>query len=591
MSLWDTVTRFFALSPMQDEPISTRAIDSFTDHPGLTEQLLAAQGLTARDWRPASVRDALGVPGIQRAVALITNTTGSLSMQGFRDGMPMPETPSVLARPDPFQTPRDAYWSMAYNMATRGETVSWIAKRDFDGKALSLVTVPLAELSVEENPRNRLYPIYSWGNLKSTRYSPANPDGDFVHVFYFKEPGSLRGVGPLQMCGAAVSVSVEAQEWAANFFAEGAGIPSITIQAVGELDATPDPDSGLNEADILRAAWMARGGNQPKVIDEGIKEIKEFGGNSQGSQMMGSRDYQNGDAARMFGVPGSLLDYSSPGGSLTYQNLEQEYTKFVRTCLAPNYLEPIEQAMSDLLSRSTVARFFVDGLLRADIKTRFEVYASGVTSGVLTLHEARAKEGLDPGDIEVAPVTPSAPQAIPTSLPQARSAEPVEVRCSGTYTVIRQGVKQERTCKRKLGTGLPGAAFHCFRCKRDEVVPAVEVVRLFAAPKAVAVGARAVEVPVERVAVPEPTEELVELRSLGRNLERLASTISRQDPPVVNFHEGAFHQDAPVVNIPAPVVNVPAPIVNIPAAEPIVPMIRQFGRDEAGHPVITRQAG
>ena len=76
----------------------------------------------------------------------------------------------------------------------------------------------------------------------------------------------------------------------------------------------------------------------------------------------------------MFRVPGTLVEYNAAGSSLTYQNIGEVFTFFVKSCLQPLYLEPIEQALSDLLPRTTVARFNVDAFNRPDMKSRWEVY-------------------------------------------------------------------------------------------------------------------------------------------------------------------------------------------------------------------------
>ena len=184
----------------------------------------------ARPWRKPSIADALGVPAIQRAVTLIANTTGSLSAQAYRNGELMASTPRVISRPDPFHTPREFYRDMAYQLATQGETVVWIGSRDTYDMATALIVVPLGELTIEANPRTGCVRSYRWGNVESTRYSTATPDGDFVHITYLQEPGQLRGMGPIQLGQPAVSVAVEAQEWAANFYAEG-GHPSTMIKS------------------------------------------------------------------------------------------------------------------------------------------------------------------------------------------------------------------------------------------------------------------------------------------------------------------------------------------------------------------------
>jgi hypothetical protein len=218
------------------------------------------------------------------------------------------------------------------------------------------------------------------------------------------------------MCGAAISVTVEAQEWAANFFA---GDPSTT-ELKSMVDVTEE------EAVALKAQWLESGtSNLPRVTNPTL-EWKDHQVDPLSAQMTEARTHQDGESARMFGIPGKLLEYAAPGSSLTYQNIAEVFTDFVRSCLSINYLEPIEQALSDLLPRTTAARFNVEGLLRADIKTRFAVYESAVK--VFGAEEgaqyAREREGLSPGNPEMAPTPFVLPAAIPASFPaETRSLE------------------------------------------------------------------------------------------------------------------------------------------------------------------------
>jgi HK97 family phage portal protein len=435
------------LQRIQEEKLQTRAIDSFTDYPGLTEQLLRVQGLTPRPWRVASIREALGVPAIFRAVALISNTTGSLAVEAFRRGVRLEddETPRLVQRPDPFRIPRNFYRDTAYYLASRGEFWWWVGARDSDGNALSLIVIPPWEVTV--TPTNdRLRPTVKWLDREMRRE-------DLRHGTFLPDDSGYRGVGPLQMCGAAVSVSVEAQEWAANYYATG-GNPSVNLHS--EVELVPD------EAAELRNQWMQTPPNMPQVTS-GPLSLRENPGqkNVAAAQMLDARMANNGDAARMFGMPGSLLEYASSGSSLTYQNLEGEFTKFVRACLAPDYLEPIEQELSDLLPRSTTARFNVKGFLRADIKTRFEVYSIGIDKGIMTAEMAQREEGIIAGDVEFAPVPFAPPAAVPSSLPiNTRSAEPV--RCDGTR--LLRGVI--RPCGKLLAEAGPFVG-RCPRCAKQ----------------------------------------------------------------------------------------------------------------------------
>lgn len=434
----------------------TLAVD-LTARADLDTQMLAlARDTYTRPWRVATVREALGVPAIFRAASLIANVTGSLSMRALRDEVELApqERPKIVIRPNPRRTPRDFYRDTAWNLARYGEAWWFVARRDGDDNAQSLFNVVSpVEVQVEENPDDVLSPHITWGN-KSTRNGTLKRE-DMRQITFLVDDTGLRGVGPLQLCGAAVSVAVESQEWAANFFA-GGGYPSIWIKAAGELgggadDAITDEDAdnaAYNEAQRLKAQWVETAPNTPRVTDESILDIKQFDPNPQGAQMLDARDYQNGDASRMFGIPGSILEYYRSGSSLTYQNLDDEFIKWVRLGLRPGYLEPIEQAMSDLLTRSTVARFHTEPLEAPNVKTRFEVYEKAVT--VFGPEEgaeyARKREGLAPGDVENAPIPFSAPIVVP----RVASTEMRDVRCP----------KCQRLVVRAAGT-VEGWCRHC----------------------------------------------------------------------------------------------------------------------------------
>jgi HK97 family phage portal protein len=451
MPLWDRLTQLLALNPQVEHERSLLLARPFDDFPDLNTQLANIRGQFTQPWRRASVSTALGVPAIFGAVSMVSNLVGSMSMKAFRNEVELPpdQRPRVIVRPDPFTIPREFYRATTWNLATRGEGCWWIAKRDGDGNAISVLNLPPQEVTITENPRNALRPLIAWRDRDI-------PFDDFRHLVYSREPGQFRGIGPLQMCGAAVSVAVESQEWAANFFAEG-GNPSLLIKKAGMLSGELD-DKGMSEADYFLTQWMDKPHNEPRLVDEGVESVTPLAYNEEGAQLLNARDYQNGEVARMFNIPGSLLDYYSTGSSLTYQNVGMEFEKLLRQCLRPNYLEVIEQTMSDLLTRSTVARFNTDTLTLADIKTRYDVYSVGIDAGIIDAEEARRFEGLAAGDVENAAVPFAAPQANVIPI-QARSQE---FRCDGVVAI--RGVM--RTCNAKLGDG-PSFTGMCRRCKKS----------------------------------------------------------------------------------------------------------------------------
>lgn len=418
-------------------PVDVAARHTTSEFPSFEEQMATIRNRTRLTFRAASVDEALGSPAIFGAVTLIANTVGALSMESFRNGdrMPQAEAPRLTQRPNPFSTPREFWRDTAFYLATRGEAWWWIAARDLDRNPLSLYPVPPWEIIVEPNDRDRLRPTIRWGDR-------IIPNDDMRQLTYL--PGRHgRGVGPLQKCGAAVSISVEAEQWAANFFS--GSIPSMV--GTTELDMT------AAELTALDNQWLEKPPNLPRWLTNNMK-MSESPFNPQKAQLNESRQANVGDVARMFTLPGPLLEYQMSGSSLQYRNDETIWTDFVRRCLSPNYLEPIEQTMSDMLTRSTVGRFSTRQLMRASAKERMEVHNLAIPLGIYDAETAAREEGYTAGGTDFAPVPLALPQAIPSSLPPDRvlgRAALTDLRCP--------------KCSKLLGRVSGAAEVSCPRCR------------------------------------------------------------------------------------------------------------------------------
>jgi HK97 family phage portal protein len=459
MSLLDGIRSFLSLPALRDDVEVRTAAE-----PGSLIDFVSryTQTANASAWRLASVKEALAVPAVFGIVSTIANTIGTLTLDAYRKGARLPpdDRPRLIVRPDPFRRPGSFWRDSAWNLATRGEAWWWIAKRDLDGSAMSIINAAPHEIVVEENTRDLRFPIIRWRGKKM-------PNEDMRQITYTREPGALRGQGPLQMCGAAVSVAVESQEWAANFYAEGGKGGTIIKSAheLGVMDGTWTPEGYEHEAEALRAAWVAKGNNLVRDIDPNIESVEEHEPNEAGAQMLTSRDFQIGEVARMFSYPMSLVGYAVNGSSITYANLGDRFDELTRLCLIPHYLEKFEQEMSDLLTRSTTCEFNVDRLRRADIKTRYEVHGLALDKGIYDADYARRLEGIAAGDIEQAPVPPSPPQAIPTAASVEGRTAVTELRCDGMVTKRRHGISQVERCNALLSQDGRFVG-RCRRCKK-----------------------------------------------------------------------------------------------------------------------------
>ena len=129
----------------------------------------------------------------------------------------------------------------------------------------------------------------------------------------------------------------------------------------------------------------------------------------QDTQLLETRKYGVEEIGRWFGVPAVLINHSNT--TAWGSGIEQIIDGFFKFTVRPA-LVSIEQALRKrVLTPAQRARYSVewnfDGLLRANIKDRMEVYAKAVQNGLKTRNECRQLENDPPiagGDVLTAQV-------------------------------------------------------------------------------------------------------------------------------------------------------------------------------------------
>ena len=116
--------------------------------------------------------------------------------------------------------------------------------------------------------------------MRTYRWRDRDIDADDIeHGTLVRNPGALRGMGPLQLCGAALSAAVEADAWAARFFARG-GVPATVLDSPVKLNAV--------EAGTLVDQWLVREGNEVRVTSGGVT-ASPFTVDPESAQLLESR--------------------------------------------------------------------------------------------------------------------------------------------------------------------------------------------------------------------------------------------------------------------------------------------------------------
>ena len=316
-----------------------------------------------------------------------------------------------------------------------------------DGRALSLVPVPPYEVKVEANRDDPRLPAHPW------RDRPCRNEDMILDTWLPDPDDPYRGVGPLQLCGAAVCVAVEAQEWAANFYSEG-GYPSVFLKSDYDFENEDEPTK-------IKAKWTSQAPNTPHILSPGL-EPGTLPVNEQGAQMLNARVHNNGEVALMYGIPGSMLEYVTVGLVADLPE-RRPAVRRLRQGLPVAALPRGSPSRPSATScrGSLTARFDTDAFTRPDPKTRMEIHQIAITSGVYDAGYAQMQEGIVPGSPETAPVEPADPATLPAPIQLRSRREPV--RCDGLRR--RNGAIGLVPCNKLLAEDGPFVGT-CPRCRK-----------------------------------------------------------------------------------------------------------------------------
>ena len=215
---------------------------------------------------------------------------------------------------------------------------------------------------------------------------------DIIHIRALSTDG-LVGLSPVRQCRVAMGLSQSLAEHAAMFFEAGARPTGILKVPVGSGEAL----------ERVQAAWTnkhagTRNAHRIAVVS-GDVDFTAITGPLDDLQFVQQRHLSTAEIARIFRIPPFMLGASS-GDSMTYSSTEMQSLAFVTFALRP-WLVLIEQAISEhaaLCPGALYVEFLLDALLRADSKTRSEVYTAALNpdTGYMTRAEVRARENLDP---------------------------------------------------------------------------------------------------------------------------------------------------------------------------------------------------
>lgn len=335
---------------------------------------------TRSDWS-VGVNEALTLTAVYRSIQIIATPISKMPMQTFRfaTGLEVPvENPILVNKPNFNESKRDFLFQTVVSMALDGNAF-WYKSYGSNGQINNLTLVPANAVTIRlENGVK----YYDFQLNQDTKVQTTTTD--IQHLKLFSRVGYLRGLGPIDSCNKDISAALELRNFAANWFSSG-GIPTGILKT--------DKPIGAEDANEITERWHTKQSERKvAVLGQGF-EWQTVQLNPRDAMFTDVQSQQVQAIARLFGIPARLLLTGVDGSSDTYSNLQDESQTFYRHTIMA-YTDAISDALSECLPRGTRVEFNFEGLFKADMANRFNMYETAIRAGFMTTEEVRRKEGL-----------------------------------------------------------------------------------------------------------------------------------------------------------------------------------------------------
>lgn len=324
----------------------------------------------------------MGLPAFYRSIVVTTNMAAPLMVNAWRGGLPVFNP--LVAQPDPWMSRRRFFARTIVNQILKGNAY-WRKLRNDAGDVTGLRVADHGRGYRAANGMIRYQLVF--GNEVHDL-----PEADVEHLRFLEIPGVIDGLGPVQACRAAVEGIAAVREYADNWFGSSDAVNGVL---------TTDQPLQPGDAQAIKAAWYRtddattnpNGGPSIRVLGKGAS-YESIALNPKDAKWLEAQSWGVLEIARLLGLPGDYLLAAVEGSSLTYSNLEMVDTSYVKRTLLPDYLQQIEEALTNVIPRGQTARFDLADFLRPDAKTRADIDAIYIDKAVYGPGYVQRRDGI-----------------------------------------------------------------------------------------------------------------------------------------------------------------------------------------------------
>lgn len=370
-----------------------------------------------------TVDTAMTLAAIRAAVAMTSQAVGGLPLKVYRI---MDDDARIEARthrawrmlhdkPNPIMTAQ-AFWTATAAQLLLWENSFLFKVRDLNGEVESLYHLDPCAVKVEIVGDRKRYVIEGTPRRVFS-------DDEVLHIIGYSTNGYY-GESRIGKAKSTLSMALARARFEGEFYEQG-GYNALGVEHPGRLGA-----AGVeNLASSINTKHGGPGGRHKKpVLEEGAKFVK-LGGSLEEMQFAELSEQTRTEIAVLFNLPPAYLG-ASTGDSLTYATTESNQIQFVQMAVLP-LATTIAKALSldpGILPWNVMfAEFVVEGLLRADMKTRAEYWEKLIAMEVVDAAYVASRENL-----------PKPPAPKPKPAPLAVLDPQAEQPNDGTRVPVRQ---------------------------------------------------------------------------------------------------------------------------------------------------------
>lgn len=256
-------------------------------------------------------------------------------------------------------------------------------RRDRFANGKELILLPSYEVTPKKTERGKLY--YEWTHDGQTEIIMAD---DMIHLKNIGTNG-LVGLSTAEIQRETLGNSIAKQQHEGAFYSNGAKASGIlmTPGTMGNQEIKNVKESFNKENELAKNRFKTI------VLEEGVK-YQQLTIPQNDAQFLESKKFDRSEIAGWFRVPPHKIGDLEKAN---YSNIEAQDRAFAKDVAVP-WSERFQQELNrKLLFKSErgkiMHQFNLDDLIKGDIKTRYEVYGSGIQFGILRPTEPREQEG------------------------------------------------------------------------------------------------------------------------------------------------------------------------------------------------------